>query len=129
MSTMLINNLDHLVLTVSSITESCRFYKQVLGLEIITFGDDRKGLLVGQQKINLHQAGRELAPCAGKPTPGSADLCFISPLPIKEIQAHLTDCSVLIELGPVGRTGALGEMTSLYFRDPDNNLIEVSHYH
>ena len=125
---MLINNLDHLVLTVADIDASCRFYKRVLGLEILTFGDDRKGLLVGQQKINLHQAGRELSPCAGKPTPGSADLCFISPLPIKEIQAHLTSCSVAIELGPVVRTGALGEMTSLYFRDPDHNLIELSHY-
>jgi len=125
---MLIENLDHLVLTVSNIKESCTFYKRVLGLETITFGNDRKALQVGQQKINLHQVGQELSPCAGKPTPGSADLCFISPLPIDQIMAHLTNSGVPVELGPVPRTGVLGEMTSLYFRDPDGNLIEISHY-
>lgn len=126
---MLINNLDHLVLTVSNIDESCSFYKRVLGLEIITFGDKRKALLIGQQKINLHQVGQELSPCAGKPTAGSADLCFITSKPINEISSHLEECSVSIELGPVPRTGVLGAMTSLYFRDPDTNLIEVSYYH
>jgi catechol 2,3-dioxygenase-like lactoylglutathione lyase family enzyme len=125
---MLIDNLDHLVLTVGDITESCRFYSHVLGLEIITFGDERKALLVGEQKINLHQAGQELSPCAKKPTPGSADLCFISPQTIDEIYAHLAACDVPVELGPVPRTGVLGAMISLYFRDPDGNLIEISHY-
>lgn len=125
---MLISNLDHLVLTVGDITESCHFYSHVLGLEIITFGDERKALLVGEQKINLHQAGQELSPCAKKPTPGSADLCFISPQTIDEIYARLAACDVPIELGPVPRTGVLGTMTSLYFRDPDGNLVEISHY-
>jgi catechol 2,3-dioxygenase-like lactoylglutathione lyase family enzyme len=125
---MLISNLDHLVLTVKDITVSCDFYSNVLGLEIISFGGDRKALRIGNQKINLHQGGEEITPCAKHPTPGSADLCFITPLSINDFKNYLADNSVAVELGPVTRNGTMGEMTSLYLRDPDHNLIEISQY-
>lgn len=125
---MLISNLDHFVLTVKDITVSCDFYSNVLGLEVISFGRDRKALRIGNQKINLHQRGEEITPCAKYPAPGSADLCFITPLSINDFENHLADYGVAIELGPVPRSGTLGEMTSLYIRDPDHNLIEISQY-
>ncbi|AYG64996.1 MULTISPECIES: VOC family protein [unclassified Rhizobium] len=121
-----IDHLDHLVLTVASIDESCDFYARVLGMGIETFGEGRKALTFGNQKINLHRAGREFEPKAERPTPGSADLCFISTTPPDDIIAHLTAEGVAIEEGPVRRTGATGPILSVYFRDPDNNLIEVS---
>jgi catechol 2,3-dioxygenase-like lactoylglutathione lyase family enzyme len=98
----------------------------VLGLEIVTCGDNRKALACGSQRINLHQAGRELEPKAHRPTPGSADLCFIASTPLQEVIEHLNRCGVEIILGPVQRTGAAGELESVYFRDPDLNLIEVA---
>jgi len=125
---MFIKNLDHFVLTVNDIEKTCQFYHHVLGLESIHFGNDRRGLKVGQQKVNLHQSGRELLPCAAHPLPGSADLCFITENPISEVIAHLEGCQVMIELGPVKRTGVNGPMTSIYIRDPDGNLIEISNY-
>ncbi len=125
---MLVNNLDHLVITVYDITASCLFYEKVLGLEILLFDDDRKALRVGDQKINLHQAGLERTPHAKHPTPGSADLCFITDRLISDYVNHLGTCGVDIELGPVKRYGAHGQMDSVYFRDPDGNLLEVSHY-
>jgi len=125
---MKIERLDHLVLTVADLTKTCEFYERVLGLETVTFGAGRKALTFGQQKINLHQAGKEFEPKAAKPTPGSADLCFIASTPLAEVIEHLKDEGIAIEEGPVPRTGAIGAMQSVYFRDPDGNLIEVSNY-
>ncbi|WP_309719300.1 VOC family protein [Armatimonas sp.] len=118
--------LDHLVLTVAGIPSTVAFYERVLGMEPQTFGAGRVALRFGDQKINLHQAGREREPKATLPTPGSADLCFLTDTPLTEIAAHLTHCAVEILEGPVARTGATGPILSLYFRDPDGNLIEIA---
>ena len=125
---MKIDRLDHLVLTVKSIPATCEFYARVLGMDILTFGDNRKALAFGSQKINLHEFGKEVEPKAHRPTPGSADLCFLTRLSIKDVIEHLNRCGVQILEGPVKRTGALGQIESVYFRDPDLNLIEVSNY-
>jgi catechol 2,3-dioxygenase-like lactoylglutathione lyase family enzyme len=122
---MIVDRLDHLVLTVKDINVTCRFYATVLGLEIVTFGDHRQALACGSQRINLHQAGQEIEPKAYQPTPGSADLCFLSAASLEDVMTHLHDCGVEIILGPVRRTGAAGKMMSVYCRDPDLNLIEV----
>lgn len=121
-----IDRLDHLVLTVASIEATVDFYRRVLGMDAVTFGEGRTALVYGRQKINLHQAGREFEPKAARPTPGSADLCFIASTPVSEMQTHLAACGVDVLEGPVPRTGAEGPILSLYFRDPDGNLIEVS---
>ncbi|UCE89065.1 MAG: VOC family protein [Pseudomonadota bacterium] len=121
-----ITALDHLVLTVRDIAQTCEFYHDVLGMEVVRFGEGRTALRFGDSKINLHQAGNELAPTAGKPTPGSADVCLISDTPLEEVQVHLAQQGVTIELGPVERTGALGTIRSVYIRDPDTNLIEIA---
>ena len=123
-----IDHLDHLVLTVASIEESCKFYGRVLGMGVETFGEGRTALTFGNQKINLHQVGREFEPKAKRPTPGSADLCFIAATPLDTVVRHLEATGVVIEQGPVRRTGAQGPMLSVYFRDPDENLIEISNY-
>ena len=123
---MKIDRLDHFVLTVADIPASISFYTSVLGMEEITFGKNRKALAFGQQKINLHEKGKEFEPKAAYPTPGSADLCLIAETEITEIMAHLQHCGVSIEEGPVPRTGATGPIISVYFRDPDHNLIELS---
>ena len=123
-----IERLDHLVLTVANVDATCAFYQRVLGMETVTFGNGRKALAFGRQKINLHPAGREFEPKAMRPTPGSADLCLIASTPLETVAAHLAACDVGIEEGPVARTGAVGPITSLYFRDPDGNLIEVATY-
>jgi len=120
--------LDHLVLTVKNIEASCEFYTKVLGMKTIVFGENRKGLVFGSQKINLHQRGEEFDPKAQVPTPGSADLCFITSTPLHEVLLHLGSCGVAVLEGPVERTGAKGQILSVYFRDPDMNLIEVSNY-
>jgi catechol 2,3-dioxygenase-like lactoylglutathione lyase family enzyme len=119
---------DHIVLTVADIEASCRFYERVLGMQVVTFAGGRKALAFGQQKINLHQRGNEFEPKAHAPTPGSADLCFIAATPVESVLAHLKECGVAVLEGPVPRTGAIGPVTSVYFRDPDNNLIEVANY-
>lgn len=123
---MKIDRLDHLVLTVKNIAATCEFYSKVLGMKVITFGDNRKALAFGSQKINLHEAGHEAEPKADRPTPGSADLCFITSVPLKEVAAHLGRCGAKIIEGPVKRTGAQGPIESVYLRDPDGNLIEIS---
>ncbi|GAA3700531.1 VOC family protein [Nonomuraea antimicrobica] len=123
-----IDHLDHLVLTVADVEETVDFYGRVLGMEAVTFGAGRRALGFGSQKINLHEKGREFDPKAARPTPGSADLCLISAVPIDEVLRHLEACGVPVEEGPVSRTGAQGPITSVYFRDPDRNLIEVSTY-
>ena len=122
---MLIHHLDHLVLTVTDIRRSCAFYEQ-LGMTITRFGNDRTALNFGEQKINLHQAGEEVEPKATFPTPGSADLCFITKLNIPELIAHLRRQEIDIIEGPVERTGARGPLLSIYIRDPDLNLIEIA---
>ncbi len=124
--------LDHLVLTVADIETTARFYSEVLGMRVERFtpaggGEARTALHFGNQKINLHQAGAEFLPRARKPTPGSADLCFLVATPLSELMAHLRACSVTIEEGPVARSGAQGPIESIYLRDPDGNLIELGH--
>lgn len=123
-----VDRIDHLVLTVFDIDRTLDFYGRVLGMEPITFAGGRRGLAFGRQKLNLHQAGREFEPKALKPTPGSIDLCFATESPLADVIAHLKACGVAIADGPVPKTGALGPMMSVYFRDPDGNLVEVSNY-
>lgn len=125
---IVIDRLDHTVLTVRDIDVSCDFYHEVLGMEVITFGEGRRALKFGAQKFNLHQAGGEFEPKAHRPTPGSADFCLITSTPMPEVMARLADCGVEVFEGPVARTGAQGPITSVYFRDPDLNLVEVSVY-
>ncbi|MFA2963354.1 VOC family protein [Acinetobacter pittii] len=122
---MKISHLDHLVLTVSNIETTCHFYQTVLGFEVIIFKGNRKALKFANQKINLHQQGNEFEPKALQPTPGSADLCFISDTPISEVVAHLNQLNIQIEEGPIERTGAMHPILSVYIRDPDQNLIEI----
>lgn len=123
---MQIDHLDHLVLTVQDIEITCEFYSRILGMQVVTFAEGRKALRFGKQKINLHQKGKEIDPKAESPTPGSADLCFLTSLPLQEVIAHLQSQNVSILLGPVERTGATTSLVSIYFRDPDGNLLEVS---
>ena len=125
---MKIDSIDHVVLIVKDISVTCDFYSKVLGMEVVTFGEGRKALAFGSQKINLQQFGRESTLIAEKPTPGSADICFITSVPVSEVIAHLQSFGVKLIGGPVERNGARGEMMSVYFRDPDLNLVEVSNY-
>ena len=123
-----IDRIDHLVLTVFDVERTIDFYSRVLGMEPVTFAGGRRGLAFGRQKLNLHQAGREFEPKALKPHPGAIDLCLVATTPLAEVMAGLRDAGVAILEGPVPKTGALGPMQSVYFRDPDGNLIEVSNY-
>jgi len=123
-----IDGIDHLVLTVRDLRATCDFYSRVLGMRVVTFGGDRKALQFGRQKINLHEHGKEFEPKALAPTPGSGDLCFITQTPLPQVVGHLRSCGVQIIEGPVRRTGAVGPIESIYVRDPDGNLIEVSNY-
>ncbi|MFC6635916.1 VOC family protein [Sulfitobacter sp. JBTF-M27] len=122
--------LDHLVLTVASIPATVAFYKEVLGMQAKQFdtadGETRWALKFGAAKINLHQAGAEFEPKAAQATAGSADLCFLTETPLSEWMAHLSKMGVAIEKGPVSRTGARFPLTSIYVRDPDQNLIEIA---
>ena len=125
---MKIDRVDHLVLTVYDLERTCEFYSRVFGMEVVTFGDGRKALHFGHQKLNLHSVGNTLKPKAFNPTPGSGDFCLITKIPLKEVVQHIKDCGVEILEEPTRRTGAIGEITSIYVRDPDGNLIEVSNY-
>ena len=125
---MHIEAIDHLVLTVRDLDAAVAFYTRVLGMEAVTFGAGRRALAFGAQKINLHQAGREYEPKAAVPTPGSADLCFLTRTAPAAVLEHLRACGVPAVEGPVTRTGARGAIVSVYFRDPDGNLLEVSSY-
>ncbi len=123
-----IDRLDHLVLTVADIGQTCAFYGDLLGMEVVTFGAGRKALRFGAQKINLHEAGKEFEPKALTPRPGSADLCFVTATPLEQVTERLSAAGIALEDGPVPRTGATGPITSVYLRDPDGNLIELSTY-
>ena len=125
---MRIERIDHIVLTVKDLEETCQFYSRVLGMEVVTFGEDRRALAFGGQKFNLHQHGKEFEPKAKTPIPGAIDLCLITETPIEDMVAHLQSVGVAIEQGPIQKTGATGPILSVYFRDPDGNLIEVSRY-
>ena len=125
---MKIDSMDHVVFTVKDVDATCRFYAKVLGMEITTFGANRKALCFESQKINLQQYGRESSLIASKPTPGSADVCFVSTVPLTDVITHLKSCGVELIAGPVERSGARGIMMSVYFRDPDLNLVEVCNY-
>ncbi|MDD5204027.1 MAG: VOC family protein [Desulfobacterales bacterium] len=118
-------HLDHLVLTVRDLQATTDFYGNVLGLAVLSFGENRKALSLGRQKINLHVAGEEFLPCAARPTPGSADFCLIVEQSVEEVVEHLKRHRVSIECGPVRRQGALQTLMSVYIRDPDGNLVEI----
>ncbi|MBX9630919.1 MAG: VOC family protein [Burkholderiales bacterium] len=123
-----IDRIDHVVLTVRSIAATCEFYQRVLGMEAVTFAGGRTALSFGRQKFNLHEAGHEFEPKADRPAPGSADFCLITNVRLADVVAHLEHEHVTIIEGPVERTGAIGRLLSVYFRDPDLNLVEVSNY-
>lgn len=129
----MINHLDHLVLTTGDEHACIDFYTRVLGMTLETFTSgvppvERKAFRFGNQKINLHVKGKEFEPKAQFPTPGSADLCFIADRPLAQVIEALQQQAWPILEGPVARTGATGAIRSVYLRDPDNNLIEVSEY-
>ena len=123
-----IDRIDHVVLTCFDVERTLDFYARVLGMEPVTFAGGRRGLAFGRQKLNLHQAGREYEPKALKPAPGAIDLCLIASTPLEQVAAHLEASGVAIIEGPVEKTGATGAILSVYFRDPDGNLVEVSNY-
>ena len=125
---MKVQSLDHLVLTVADPRRTLDFYARVLGMEPFVFGEGRRALHFGPQKINLHEVGREIRPHARAATAGSADLCFVVDTPVEGGLAHLEQEGVEVELGPVDRTGARGPIRSVYVRDPDGNLVELSSY-
>lgn len=120
--------LDHFVLTVASIDATVAFYRDILGFEEITFGGGRKAVRGGHQKINLHQAGAEIEPHALRPTKGSGDICLVYEGEIDAVADWIRASGVEIEEGPVDRTGAMGPIRSVYIRDPDENLVELSVY-
>jgi len=125
MTTIRITSLDHLVLTVADIEAAASFYER-LGMTREVVEGDRLALRFGHQKLNLHQAGAEIEPHALRATPGSADLCFLVDGPIAAVEAQVRAQGLEIELGPVDRTGAEAKLRSLYLRDPDGNLVELS---
>jgi catechol 2,3-dioxygenase-like lactoylglutathione lyase family enzyme len=125
---MNIEHLDHLVLTVNDVGVACSFYERVLGMKTVSSCCGRRALVFGSQKINLHQQGEDAALSPRTPTPGSGDLCFITSTPLVDVVAHLNSCGVPIIEGPIERAGAMGLIMSVYFRDPDGNLVEVSNY-
>ncbi|WP_245489527.1 MULTISPECIES: VOC family protein [unclassified Mesorhizobium] len=124
----MIAGIDHFVLTVRSVEATCDFYTRVLGMRRLDEPNRPTALLFGPQKINLHETGRTFEPKAKAPTPGSGDFCLVAAVPLAEVQASLAANGVGTEVGPVERIGARGAMMSVYFRDPDDNLVEVSEY-
>jgi catechol 2,3-dioxygenase-like lactoylglutathione lyase family enzyme len=124
----MIASIDHFVLTVRSLEETCRFYTRVLGFERVTQEGSPTALRFGEQKINVHEAGHTFEPKAAHPTPGTGDFCLVTTWSLAAVVQHLQANQVVVELGPVPRHGARGRMTSVYFRDPDHNLVEVSSY-
>jgi len=125
---MQISHIDHIVLTVADIDATAAFYCSILGMQREQFGAGRIALKFGNQKINLHQAGREFEPKAQNPLPGSADICLITTGDLGQAMAHVREQGVEVIEGPVMRTGAVGHIRSFYIRDPDQNLIEIATY-
>jgi catechol 2,3-dioxygenase-like lactoylglutathione lyase family enzyme len=123
---MRVTAIDHVVLTVGDIDRTIAFYERALGMRAVTFGEGRRALAFGEEKLNLHEAGREFKPNARVATPGSVDICFRTDVPLDDVVAHLRGEGIAIELGPVAKTGARRPLRSVYFRDPDGNLIEVA---
>ncbi|RUU10813.1 VOC family protein [Mesorhizobium sp. M7A.T.Ca.TU.009.01.3.2] len=124
----MITGIDHFVLTVASLEVTCEFYQRVLGFERIDAADRPTALAFGIHKINVHEVGRTFEPKAKSPAPGSSDFCLVTDGPLDEVRARLAANGVAVELGPVERIGARGPMMSVYLRDPDGNLVEVSEY-
>ena len=125
---MRVASLDHLVLTVADIAATVAFYER-LGMRGETFGDGRRALRFGRQRLHLHQVGAEIEPYARRPVPGSADLCFLVEDSLDDVARELAEAGMAIELGPVERMGAAGAIESLYLRDPDGNLVELARPH
>jgi catechol 2,3-dioxygenase-like lactoylglutathione lyase family enzyme len=121
-----VDSLDHIVFTVRDLQATIDFYSRALGMSEVTFAGGRKALAFGRQKINLHQAGKEFEPKADKPVPGSADVCLLTKIPVEQFAAHLARLGIPVIEGPVPKTGAVGPLTSIYIRDPDQNLIEIA---
>jgi catechol 2,3-dioxygenase-like lactoylglutathione lyase family enzyme len=122
----MIDHLDHFVLTTARTEQCVDFYTRVLGMKFERFGQDRMALKFGVQKINLHEKGREFEPKATLAAPGTLDICFISAVPLAQVIARLGAARVAIIEGPVMKTGAQGPIRSVYVRDPDGNLVEIS---
>jgi catechol 2,3-dioxygenase-like lactoylglutathione lyase family enzyme len=122
----MIDHIDHIVLTTKDKQRCIAFYVDLLGMQFEIFGEERVAFKFGEQKINLHQYGKEFSPKAHLPTPGSLDLCFIASVPLQSVMARLAEKSWPIEEGPVMRAGAMCKIRSIYLRDPDRNLIEIS---
>jgi len=123
-----LERIDHIVITVNDIEKSIRFYCDVLGMQETNFGDNRKAVAFGNQKINLHPIANNISLTATSPSPGSVDICLVCSTPAEELVNELKRHGIAIEAGPVERQGAMGPMTSVYIRDPDGNLIELSNY-
>ena len=123
---MQLDSIDHVVLTVRDMPASIAFYTRVLGMREVSFGDNRRALAFGHCKLNLHQAGKEFEPKAAHPVPGAIDLCMLTRTPMDALIQHLTAQQIAVEQGPINRTGAQGPILSVYVRDPDGNLIELS---
>jgi catechol 2,3-dioxygenase-like lactoylglutathione lyase family enzyme len=125
---MKIERIDHFVLTVKDINATCEFYSKVLGMKVVAFNQGRVALKFGNQKLNIHEFGKEIEPKAIAPTPGSADFCLITQDSLSSVIDHLRTCQVEIIEELVNKTGAMGKITSIYIRDPDQNLVEISSY-
>lgn len=123
---MKVDSLDHLVLTVRDVDATVDFYGRVPGMDVLTFGEGRTALHFGAQRIHVHPVGSGIAPVAAEPTPGSADLCFLSATPMDSILGELRTSGIDVVEGPTERVGAAGALLSVYVRDPDGNLVELS---
>lgn len=124
--TIRIGSLDHLVITASDLQATIDFYTRVLGMKHVAFGNNLHAVHFGTQKFNIHDASTDVSPKARNIIPGSADFCLISETPVSQVIQHLEDCGIEVEEGPVRRSGAAGVLESVYFRDPDGNVIEIS---
>lgn len=124
---IVIDHIDHIVLTTKDVDKTIEFYRNILGFQLYTYGEDeRKALIFGDYKLNIHSLDQIYEPKAGIPTPGALDICLISKTPLKEIIAYLNELNVPIESGPRRRIGATKLILSIYIRDPDGNLIEIA---
>ncbi len=124
----MISRIDHFVLTVRSLEATCKFYERVLDFKRVDTPGRPTAMTFGHNKINIHEVHHTFDPKAAVPTPGAGDFCLITERALAEVRSHIEACGVVIEVGPINRTGAQGAMTSLYFRDPDGNLVEISQY-